>query len=599
MATIVSTNAMQVQTNEKNSAGVQNGLKQRIIIKLKVFRSKKTGGWYSAFLCLVNQGLATLAFFGVGVNLVLFLVRVLGQDNATAANNVSKWTGTVYLCSLLGAFISDSYWGRFLTCAIFQLILLLGLVIMSVTSWIFLIKPEGCGDGILNCVPPSPLGTALFYLAIYLVALGYGGHQPTIATFGSDQFDEANPKEKISRAAYFGYFYFALNAGSLISNTILVYYEDGGKWTLGFWASTAAALLGLFIFLLGTPGYKYVKSFGNPLPRVAQVFVAAVRKWRVANVEGEELYEVDGSESSIKGTRKILHSNDFKKLDNAAIVTEEDRQRPAFNPWRLCTITQVEEAKCIIRMCPIWLCTIMYSVIFTQMASLFVEQGEVMDATIGHFRLPAASMSAFDICSVLTCTFLYRFMVVPLAGKLNGNPKGLTELQRMGVGLIIGMLSMIAAGVTEIYRLKHVIPGKEASSLSIFWQIPQYILVGASEVFMYVGQLEFFNGQAPDGIKSLGSSLCMASMSLGNYVSSMLVNMVMTITARGERHGWIPENLNNGHIDRFYFLLFGLALVDLFAFVVFAKWYKGIQHEGSDESCTKDGEKESQVLDKV
>lgn len=73
----------------------------------------------------MNQGLATLSFFGVGVNLVLFLTRVLQQDNASAANNVSKWTGTVYIFSLVGAFLSDSYWGRFKTCAIFQLILVL------------------------------------------------------------------------------------------------------------------------------------------------------------------------------------------------------------------------------------------------------------------------------------------------------------------------------------------------------------------------------------------------------------------------------------------------------------------------------------------
>jgi len=70
----------------------------------------------------VNQGLATLAFFGLGVNLVLFLTRVVGQSNADAANNVSKWTGTVYLFSLVGAFLSDSYWGRYKTCAIFQAI---------------------------------------------------------------------------------------------------------------------------------------------------------------------------------------------------------------------------------------------------------------------------------------------------------------------------------------------------------------------------------------------------------------------------------------------------------------------------------------------
>lgn len=76
-------------------------------------------------VCIVNQGLATLAFFGVSVNLVLFLTRVLRQNNADAANNVSKWMGTVYMFSLFGAFLSDSYWGRYKTCAVFQVIFVL------------------------------------------------------------------------------------------------------------------------------------------------------------------------------------------------------------------------------------------------------------------------------------------------------------------------------------------------------------------------------------------------------------------------------------------------------------------------------------------
>lgn len=85
----------------------------------------KSGGWLAGGLILVNQGLATLAFFGVNVNLVLFLTRVLGQSNGDAANNVSKWTGTVYMFSLIGAFLSDSFWGRYKTCAIFQAIFVL------------------------------------------------------------------------------------------------------------------------------------------------------------------------------------------------------------------------------------------------------------------------------------------------------------------------------------------------------------------------------------------------------------------------------------------------------------------------------------------
>ncbi|GAB4856099.1 hypothetical protein Ancab_024739 [Ancistrocladus abbreviatus] len=539
MATMESPNHHAVEVAEENNIheapeierkNSKNKEDEQRIISYRT--AKRSGGWKWTFVLLANQALATLAFFGVGVNLVLFLTRVLGQNNADAANNVSKWTGTVYLFSLIGAFLSDSYWGCYLTCTIFQVIFVVGLVLLSLSSWLFLIKPKGCGDGKTNCTPSSIVGQIIFFLSIYMVALGYGGHQPTLATFGADQFDESKPKERSSKEAFFCYFYFALNFGSLFSNTVLVYYEDNGQWTIGFVAATGAALVGLVSFLMGSTGYRYSEPHGNPLPRVAQVFVAAFRKWEISPARAENLYELEGSESAIKGSRKILHSNDFEFLDKAATIIDKDLNAPK-NPWNLCTVSQVEEAKCVLKLIPIWLCTIIYSVIFTQMASLFVEQGDVMDTNVGNFRLPAASMSVFDISSVLICTGIYRQILVPVAGKLSGNPKGLTELQRMGAGLVIGLLAMIAAGITEMERLKRVVPHQKKSTLSVMYQIPQYVLVGASEVFMYVGQLEFFNGQAPDGIKSFGSSLCMASISFGNYVSSLLVNMVMKVTAKG------------------------------------------------------------------
>ena len=70
-----------------------------------------------------NEVLITLAFVGVEVNLVLFSKSVLRQTNAQAANTFSMWMGAVYLFSLIGAFISDSYLGRYLTCLIFQALL--------------------------------------------------------------------------------------------------------------------------------------------------------------------------------------------------------------------------------------------------------------------------------------------------------------------------------------------------------------------------------------------------------------------------------------------------------------------------------------------
>lgn len=268
------------------------------------------------------------------------------------------------------------------------------------------------------------------------------------------------------------------------------------------------------------------------------------------------------------------------------------------SPWYLSTVTQVEEVKCILRLLPIWLCTILYSVVFTQMASLFVEQGAAMETRISTFHIPPASMSSFDILSVAAFIFIYRRVIDPLVAR-KMKSKGLTELQRMGIGIVIAIIAMVSAGLVEHFRLKYARGDcnncEGSSSLRIFWQVPQYVLIGASEVFMYVGQLEFFNGQAPDGLKSFGSALCMTSISLGNYVSSLLVTIVMKISARDDMPGWIPGNLNKGHLDRFYFLLAALTAADLVIYIAWAKWYKYIKFEGKNEEDNNRGNPEPRV----
>ncbi|KAI4334675.1 hypothetical protein L6164_013392 [Bauhinia variegata] len=356
------------------------------------------GGLKIASLLLVNQALATLAFFGVGVNMVLFLTRVLDQDTAHAANSISKWTGTVYLFSLIGAFLSDSYWGRYITCTVFQLIFVLGLGLLSLSSWLFLIKPAGCGIEIAPCMPTSSLGISIFYLSIYLVAFGYGGHQPTLATFGADQYDEKNQKERTSKEAFFCYFYFALNLGSLFSNTILVYYEDKGMWTMGFLVSLASAIVALVSYLAGTPWYRHVKPSGNPVVRVTQVFVAASRKWKVVRSSDDQLYEVEGAESAIKGSRKIRHSNELGCLDKAATITEND-VLGSKNPWRLCTITQVEEANMLVNM---------VMEITARGGSPGWIPNNLNSGHMDRFFFLIAVLTAVDFCFYLLCAKWYK-----------------------------------------------------------------------------------------------------------------------------------------------------------------------------------------------
>ncbi|XXG64963.1 hypothetical protein AAC387_Pa05g2781 [Persea americana] len=100
---------------------------------------------------------------------------------------------------------------------------------LSISSFLFLLKPPGCGGRESHCGPHSTLEIGIFYTSIYLIALGNGGYQPSIAAFGADQFDEEDPRESHSKVAFFSYFYLTLNLGSLFSNTILGYFEDGGR----------------------------------------------------------------------------------------------------------------------------------------------------------------------------------------------------------------------------------------------------------------------------------------------------------------------------------------------------------------------------------
>ena len=54
----------------------------------------------------------------------------------------------------------------------------------------------------------------------------------------------------------------------------------------------------------------------------------------------------------------------------------------------------------------------------------------------------------------------------------------------------------------------------------------------------------------------------------------------MNISTKDHMPGWIPGNLNKGHLDRFYFLLAVLTFLDLVAYIGFAKCYKCIKWEG-------------------
>ena len=63
-----------------------------------------------------------LAYYGMSSNLFLYFTNQLNEHNAAASKNLSNWAGTCYVMPLVGAFIADSYLGRYWTIATFSII---------------------------------------------------------------------------------------------------------------------------------------------------------------------------------------------------------------------------------------------------------------------------------------------------------------------------------------------------------------------------------------------------------------------------------------------------------------------------------------------
>ncbi|XVE85941.1 hypothetical protein DITRI_Ditri17bG0132400 [Diplodiscus trichospermus] len=538
---------------------------------------EKKGGIKTMPFIIVNEICEKLAMVGFSKNMVNYLTHQLHMPLTKAANTVTNFNGTSSLTPLLGAFIADSYAGKFWTITFATAIYLLGMIILTLSAALPKLRPPTC-EGNQVCQEANRNQLAVLYLSLLLAAIGSGGIRPCVAPFGADQFVEEDPRHPKKTWVFFNWYYFALGVSILLATTVLVYIQDNVGWSWGLGIPTIAMALSMIVFLIGYPVYRNLDPAGSPYTRVLQVIVASFRKRNIPLVSDPKfLYVNEELDASISTDGLLHHTKQFKFLDNAAIVTEEDDFKSSEKPnlWRLNTVHRVEELKSILRMLPIWAAGILFATSSAQQNTFSLQQANTMNRHLTKsFEIPSASMSVFAMSSMLITIVLYDRVLVRVARKSTGLDRGINFLHRMAIGFFISILATLVAGFIEVKRRHAAFANglidspKSTIPISVFWLVPQHSLHGIAEAFMVIGHLEFFYNQAPESMRSTATAMFWTSISAGDYTSTLLVTLVHKYT------NWLPDkNLNKGKLECFYWLLTVLQVVNYVYYLICAKFY--------------------------
>lgn len=187
-----------------------------------------------------------------------------------------------------------------------------GMIVLTLSASLNGLKPS-CSDN-NNVCHTTQLQTSVFFVGLYMIALGTGGIKPCVSSFGADQFDDSDETEKKSKSSFFNWFYFSINIGALVAASVLVWIQTNVGWGWGFGIPAVAMAVAVVSFFSGTRLYRNQKPGGSPLARICQVVVASFRKLRVqVPYDKSLLYETARDEESVvKGSRKLNHTNQLR-----------------------------------------------------------------------------------------------------------------------------------------------------------------------------------------------------------------------------------------------------------------------------------------------
>ncbi|CAN8269803.1 unnamed protein product [Cochlearia groenlandica] len=527
------------------------------------------------------------AFKGVASNLVTYLTEEVKMSNSRAAKTVNTWAGFTSMLPLFSAPLADAYWDTFFTILSSSSLYFLGLVGLTWTAF------AGSRSA------TKTISTYFLYSSLCLVSIGLGVLNPSLQAFGADQLDHQLHKDSdellpsdaksTQKTQFFQWWYFGVCTGSLMGVTFMAYVQDTFGWVLGFAVPGIAIFLSILFFLSGYGIYVYAPPctalkmkttpttpFDKILKFIKARFIKQRSKYSLADQGDLDAMELELQEKPLCK----CDSTETEDIEAASTITKgmEDEKSAKTE------VSGLDNVKLVLRLLPIWTMLLMFAVIFQQPATFFTKQGMTMKRNIGSsFKIPPATLQSTITLSIILLMPLYDKILIPVTKRIKKNGKGITVMERMGVGMLLSIIAIVIAAIVERKRLEiskkmknlREYDMEETIQMSIMWLLPQYVLLGISDIFTVVGMQEFFYSEVPVRMRTMGFALYTSVFGVGSFVSAGIITIVEAYSCTN----WFADDMSEARLDKYYWLLAGTSTVSFGVYIVLCNYFKSSEEK--------------------
>lgn len=450
-----------------------------------------------------NEAAERFSFYGMKAILLIFMTDYLLMSQSDA----SDWSHTfiigVYAFPIIGALLSDIFFGKYRIIIWLSLVYCLGHAVLALGDLEFM-------HSILS--PKAALATGLG-----LIAIGSGGIKPCVSAHVGDQFDFGNSHllEKV-----YGYFYFSINLGAFLSTILIPITLRKFGPGLAFGIPGILMFIATILFWMGRHKYIAIRPFNNDiwedlkglklikalLPFLALLCFALIP----TTASGSYMPAWVGYFLPVFFALLAVLVWFLQRNGSIAPVSYKNEfLKDAFSK---------RGVKAILTLLVLNIFVGVFWSLFDQNSTTWViqAQSDLMDKNLFGFNIDPAQIQAANPILILIFIPIFSFIIYPFLGKFFE----LTMLRKIAIGLFIAAISFVIVGYAEGFIFN-------GETVSFGWQILAFVILTIAEVMVSITGLEFAYTQAPNTMKSLILGFWLLAVSFGSIIVKVVNKMII------------------------------------------------------------------------